>query len=157
MRVITTGWRHWTGSVVNVNRLHVVLEQILNLAYLGGEKEVQFIHGAAPGADEEVQKWWVESVQVNQGVALPPPLQFPADWDRYGQAAGPLRNAAMVTAGADMCVAFMHPTSRGTVDCRDKAKRARILTLQVDWVGDPLHVPPLLRKEPDALPFPRAA
>jgi hypothetical protein len=156
MRVITTGWRNWTGSVVNVGRLHLMLEQIFNLAYLGGERELQLVHGAAPGGDQEVQNWWAQR-RPNAGLELPPPLQFPANWNRYGKAAGPLRNAAMVTAGADMCVAFMHPTSAGTVDCRDKARRARIFTLQVDWVDDPLHVPPLLRKEPDALPFPRAA
>ncbi len=157
MRVITTGWRYWTGSATNVERLHFMLYQILNLAYIGGEEEVQFIHGDGAGADQEVQQWWVEEAPHNNGLRLPEPLKFPADWDRYGKAAGPLRNAAMVTAGADLCVAFMHPTSRGTVDCRDKARRARIFTLQVDWVDDPLHVPPLLRKEFDALPFPRAA
>lgn len=157
MRVITTGWRHWTGSAINVDRLCLMLTHVVVLAHLGGHREVQFIHGAAPGADEEVQKWWATEAPVFIQVELPPPLQFPADWDRYGKAAGPLRNAVMVTAGADLCVAFMHPTSKGTVDCRDKARRARILTLQVDWVDDPLHVPPLLRKEPDALPFPRAA
>jgi len=157
MRVITTGWRHWTGSTINVNRLHLVLDHILTLASIGGHREIQFIHGDGTGADQETQQWWSVNAPMRLGVELPEPLKFPADWVHYGKAAGPLRNAAMVTAGADLCVAFMHPTSKGTVDCRDKAKRARILTLQVDWVDDPLHVPPLLRKEPDALPFPRAA
>jgi hypothetical protein len=156
MRVITTGWRHWTGSAVNVSRLHLMLDHILTLASLGGERELQLIHGDAPGADQEVQNWWIFNMSIRNGVGLPPPLKFPADWTHYGSAAGPLRNAAMVTAGADLCVAFMHPTSRGTVDCRDKARRARIFTLQVDWIDDPLHIP-LPRKEPDALPFPRAA
>lgn len=44
---------------------------------------------------------------------------FPADWDNYGRAAGPKRNAQMVDQLPDYICAF-HPTpakSRGTKSC----------------------------------------
>lgn len=40
---------------------------------------------------------------------------FKADWDRYGSAAGPLRNEEMVEQ-ADVVVAFWDGKSRGTRD-----------------------------------------
>ena len=31
---------------------------------------------------------------------------FPANWKKFGRAAGPIRNQAMAYAGADLCLAF---------------------------------------------------
>ena len=52
--------------------------------------------------------------------------QFPADWDTYGRAAGPIRNAVMVEKGADVCLAFPMTGSRGAIDCMRRAKVAGI-------------------------------
>ena len=48
---------------------------------------------------------------------------FPANWDVYGKAAGPVRNSRIV-AFADAVVAFHDGTSRGTADTIAKAKKA---------------------------------
>lgn len=51
--------------------------------------------------------------------------RHPADWSMGGRA-GPLRNQSMVDLGADVCIAFPLPGSRGTWDCVNRAKAAGI-------------------------------
>jgi hypothetical protein len=55
---------------------------------------------------------------------------FPAQWDRYGEAAGPIRNAWMLEFGKpDLVVAF--PGGRGTADMISKARKAGIEVCEV--------------------------
>ena len=54
---------------------------------------------------------------------------YPADWARYGRAAGPKRNQAMADAGADLCLAFpSRGRSAGTWDMIRRAVAAGIET-----------------------------
>ena len=54
-------------------------------------------------------------------------IDFVADWERHGKAAGPIRNQRMLDEGKpDMVVAF--PGGRGTADMVDRARRAGIPT-----------------------------
>ena len=58
-----------------------------------------------------------------------PCRRFPADWARFGRAAGPLRNAAMA-AVADAAVVYWRPGSRGSADMV-RAAQARGLRVVV--------------------------
>ena len=49
----------------------------------------------------------------------------PAEW-RGGRLCGPERNAHMVSLGADLCLAFPLPSSRGTRNCMRLAREAGI-------------------------------
>lgn len=62
----------------------------------------------------------------------------PAHWHRDGAKAGPLRNQRMVDKGADICLAFPRPDSKGTWDCIRRAADA----------GIPVHIHPLTTKDP---------
>jgi len=65
----------------------------------------KIISGGAQGADRLAEKYAQE-----KGI----PLQvFPADWSRYGRAAGPIRNEEIVK-NANALIAFWDGTSPGT-------------------------------------------
>lgn len=79
------------------------------------------IEGEARGADR-----LAKSVAVELGFEVMP---FPADWNKYGKSAGPIRNHAMLVLGKPHEVwAFMaHPeTSKGTANMVKQAKKAGV-------------------------------
>lgn len=82
------------------------------------QNDCVLVHGAATGADTMAGKiakelgWQVE--------------EYPADWNKHGKAAGPIRNQQMVDLGADICLAFPLGESRGTRHCMKAAERAGI-------------------------------
>lgn len=77
------------------------------------------IHGAARGADTLAAK-------VAAALSIPT-LRFPADWERYGRAAGAIRNARMLVEGKPTLVlAFPTRKSRGTWDMVSRARRVGI-------------------------------
>ena len=58
-------------------------------------------------------------------------IAFPAQWNKYGRAAGPIRNQLMLTEGKpDMILAFHYSitSSRGTADMIRRAKLAGVPT-----------------------------
>lgn len=106
VRVIVTGSREWTNK-------HE-MRRVLGGLPLGST----VVHGGARGADsiaDEVARELGLEVEV-----------FPADWEQYGKRAGHIRNQQMVDAGADYCLAFPLPGSRGTYDMMERAERAGI-------------------------------
>ena len=64
----------------------------------------QVIEGEAAGADTCARVW-----AEKNGVAVDP---HPADWDKYGKAAAPMRNREMIDLIPDLVVAF--PGGQGT-------------------------------------------
>lgn len=81
------------------------------------------IHGDALGADRLAGKWAKEvGVQV---------LSYPADWEKYPKAAGPIRNQQMLDEGKpDLVIAF--PGGRGTADMVRRAKKAGIKVIEIN-------------------------
>ena len=74
----------------------------------------EVVSGGCRGADALGERWASE-----RGL---PVRRFPAAWDHYGRAAGPIRNAEMADY-ADALIAFWDGKSRGTADMLTKAKR----------------------------------
>ncbi len=83
------------------------------------------IHGGAAGADEMADNW---------GIWAEIPVEcYEADWKRYGNSAGPIRNQQMIDEGKpDLVLAF--PGGRGTADMVRRAKAAGI---PVEEIGRP--------------------
>ncbi len=74
------------------------------------------VHGGAQGADNLAGA-------VARSLGLRAEVH-PAEWGRYGKAAGPRRNAEMLAAGADLVLAF--PGGKGTADMVAKARAAGV-------------------------------
>lgn len=82
------------------------------------------VHGACKrkGSDElSGADRWADEWAKERGVWVQP---FPADWERLGPKAGPVRNQQMVDAGAHGCVAL--PGGSGTRDCATRCEAAGI-------------------------------
>jgi hypothetical protein len=72
------------------------------------------VSGGARGVDKCAEK-------VAQGIGLQTEI-YPADWHKYGKAAGMKRNQQIVEA-SDRIVAFWDGESRGTKNTIDTAKK----------------------------------
>ena len=86
--------------------------------FLAGKKNVTIISGTARGADRMGEQYAAE-----HGYKID---QFPAEWSKYHQGAGPIRNLEMVKT-ADAVVAFWDNQSTGTKNIIDCAKQENIL------------------------------
>lgn len=117
-RVLVTGSRDWPDP----SYVHRVLDAVCaNNGWHRGD--ITVVHGGARGVDAYADDW-----ARNRGVCTE---VHKADWARHGRGAGPIRNQAMVNAGADICAAFIHQGSRGASHCADAAERAGIPVLRV--------------------------
>lgn len=131
MRVIVTGSRSWTGQW-GINKIYEVLDSVLNMADTM-EQGFELIHGACPTGADEIANSWAQVSEVADKVMI---TTWPAAWDLYGKAAGPVRNEQMMTAGGDLCLAFLRANSSGTLDAIGKARRRNIWTVVIPWDGD---------------------
>jgi hypothetical protein len=76
--------------------------------------DVEIVSGKARGADTLGERYAREHHL--------PLKQFPADWERFGRAAGYRRNEMMVSY-ATHCICFWDGTSKGTAHAISLAKR----------------------------------
>lgn len=101
----------------------------LNELILNKYDNVELIHGAAKGVDS-IAGYWAE---MNDIECQP----FPADWDKYGKAAGYKRNKQMLDEGQpDWVIAF--PGGPGTKMMIELAKRNKTKVKIIDYMSDSL-------------------
>lgn len=81
------------------------------------------IHGAARGADRLVGE-----IAEHMGFEVIP---FPAEWERWGDAAGPIRNQQMLDEGHPTAVIAFHNDLGHSKGTRDMVRRARAAGLPV--------------------------
>ena len=85
-------------------------------------KATVVITGSGRGADKLGEEW-ADDWEL-------PLLRFPANWEYFGKAAGPIRNQQMLDEGKpDVVVAF--PGGRGTADMVRRAKSAGVRVEEV--------------------------
>jgi hypothetical protein len=111
-RILVTGSRDWTDRDALNNALADVVRPI------PAHQEIVIVHGAAKGADTMADQWariYGATVEAH-----------PANWAKHGRKAGPIRNAVMVAAGADVCLAFIKNGSAGATYTARLAEKALI-------------------------------
>jgi hypothetical protein len=91
---LITGSRHWTNQ-------EAIRRELLPLA-----PDTILIHGDANGADRL-------AAQVASELGIKKILAFPADWRRFGRAAGPIRNQKMLERQPDVVIAFHEALCQG--------------------------------------------
>ena len=118
MRVLVCGGRNFDDH----ERLYAVLDFVAREAEDALDPIDTLIHGEASGADHLAACWATSHKLKVEG--------YRADWHNLGAAAGPIRNAKMLTEGKpDLVIAF--PGGRGTADMVRRAKAAGIPTKEM--------------------------
>lgn len=108
-RVIVAGSRHYQ----DFERVKKDLDYLLSRK--AREETIEIVSGGCRGADALGERYARE-----KGYSL---AVFPADWDKFGKIAGPIRNHHMALY-ADALVAYLAPGSRGTSSMIEEARRA---------------------------------
>lgn len=119
LRILVTGSREWIDRKAIAAALDDVIAEFLPADGCWPDSDITLVHGAARGADTIA-----DHIARERGWTREPWPVLPVDWDRYGRSAGHRRNAVMVEAGADVCVAFPLGASRGTRGCMALAEKA---------------------------------
>jgi YspA, cpYpsA-related SLOG family len=112
VRLLICGDRRWT----NRSAIEREIRRFLNAA--GG---LVIIEGEAKGADS-IAREVADELELTV-------IPFPADWERYGRAAGPVRNTQMLKEGKPDRVLAFHSNisgSKGTINMVAQARDAGI-------------------------------
>lgn len=116
-RILITG----TRIEPTVRQRDQISAHLMTAVDVGPEVEIVFVHGACPtGVDAFVDEW----ARRYGAIREPHPARDFGSWP----SCGPKRNAHMVSLGADLCLGFPGPASRGTWDCLRRAVDAGIPT-----------------------------
>lgn len=107
VKLIVCGGRDWRDAGA-VDRVLTVAHERRNIAMI--------ITGGAKGADSLAARW----AHAN---AIPY-LTVPPNWEKHGDAAGPIRNQWMLDQVVDGVIAF--PGGAGTADMVARAKKAGV-------------------------------
>ena len=109
-RIIVCGSRNFSNKTLMFSHLETITRSLEN---------IEIISGGCRGADNLAEEY------ANiKGYEL---KVFPADWNKYGRAAGPIRNKQMLDYALEenaIVVAFWDCVSRGTVNMIRTAEKA---------------------------------
>jgi hypothetical protein len=104
MRVLVSGDRNWT----DVEAIRRELSKLPD--------DTVIIHGDARGADSIA-----DEVAKELGFEVDP---YPAEWEKYYKAAGPIRNQQMIDEGKPDKILAFHPNIQESKGTKDMVKRA---------------------------------
>ena len=115
MKILVCGSRYYN----DYEKIYKVLKNLKK-----EHKEIIVIEGGAKGADSLAKK---AATDLNL-----PVKEYPAEWKKYGRAAGPKRNQKMLDENSDikLVIAF-HEDIENSKGTKDMIKRARKKNLEI--------------------------
>lgn len=134
-KVVVTGGRSFRDTA----RIEADLRALLPLGLR------RLAHGGAIGADRRSELAWLAArTQLSREERDRRGLSteaYPAEWDRYGDSAGPRRNVRMLEAEKpDLVLAYPDTNSRGTWHCVSEAlKRGVPVAVWAPWCAPRPH------------------
>lgn len=107
-RILFCGDRNWT----DIDKIKSIITTL--------PKDSIIIHGNANGADK-----LAANIAMQYGLKIE---SYPAQWNNYGRAAGPIRNQKMLESGLDYAYAFHSniEKSKGTKDMVNRLTKNKI-------------------------------
>lgn len=116
-RVIIAGSRNCPENdpdlVVKIHELLINMQGV----------DIEIVSGACRGAD-----MLGEFFAAQFGLSV---KRFPADWDKHGKAAGPIRNTEMAGYSTHL-IALHNGKSKGTQDMINKARKFNLMVAVID-------------------------
>lgn len=111
MKIIIAGPRDFPGNLDHLKQ--VIKEARIHAAF----RMESIVSGGATGVDALGEEWAREKKKICK--------KFEADWNKYGKAAGPIRNNQM-TEYAGGGIFLWDKQSRGTKHCIDAAIKGKL-------------------------------
>ena len=111
-RVVVAGCRDYNNYFLLSRELKKLIKN------LDKDHEIIIVSGGASGADSLGEKF---AKKHNLKIE-----KYPAEWDKYGRSAGPIRNYKMAQV-ADLVVVFWDGKSRGTknmIECAERENKS---------------------------------
>ena len=125
MRVLVTGSRTWTDRLF-------IESKLLDAYSSRADHFFTVVHGDCPIGADYIANQWAHDFARTHGWPIVVE-HHPANWRANNRGAGMIRNAEMVAAGADLCLAFIRTHSRGATHCAGLAQAAGIETRVYEW------------------------
>ena len=123
-KLIICGGRHFD----DYEALERVVDKVIS--ELNSSEESEIVSGHCQGTDL-LGELYAEKHGLKCSV-------FPAKWEKFGKAAGPIRNSEMIDYISDsenpMVIAFVGPNSKGTMDTVNKAVKAGFTIYKIGYV-----------------------
>lgn len=120
-----SGSRRWPDS------MSYILQKTAEEEFEDADGDILFKFGDCPTGVDKIIHTFVMDNSL-------PYRRFEADWVKYGNAAGPIRNREMIDSGLNKLYAFPDEHSKGTIDCLKYAesKGIEVQTLYLEnWPG----------------------
>lgn len=114
IRIIIAGGRDFDDYILLCERLDTYIGYI----DIGPKDYVEIISGCVQGADKLGERYALDNCHFIK--------RYPADWERYGKSAGPIRNREMAEYAAEkngVLFAFWDGKSKGTKNMIETAEK----------------------------------